>query len=58
MIKQEKKITQQNKDKKGVKPYIVKIFSHGGITMVNDYLMSDGTIKTMSVEEAEEYKNG
>lgn len=31
--------------------YAIKLWSYGGITGINDYLMSDGTIKTCRPSE-------
>lgn len=36
--------------------HVVKLWSSGGQTYVHDWLMSDGSIKTMTCAEAREYR--
>lgn len=36
--------------------HILRLYSHGGSTKVADYLMSDGSIKTMTPEEARQLR--
>lgn len=40
------------------RPHAVKVWAHGGSTGVSDYLMSDGTVRAMTAQEAKATQAG